>query len=370
MKNQINQLVIEWKDVELRNLGELIMGQSPKGNSYNNEKKGIPLLNGAADFKYNQIMPKQFTTQPTKISRKGDLLFCIRATIGKTIISDGVYCLGRGVAGFRVNEDLLKKEFLLKILDNKLKNLVLQGSTIMGVKGKDIESIKIPLPFLNGQPDLETQKAIVSILEKAEQLKEKRKQAIKLLDEYVKSTFNEMFMGKGFEIKGFFDVVNTTTGKLDSNAMEKDGKYPFFTCSQETFKINNYAFDCEALLLSGNNAAGRYSVKYYKGKFNAYQRTYILTLKEKGDFRYIHFVLTNKLEELQRKSIGTNTKYLTLGILKSLKIPHPPLPLQQTFASMVEHVEKLKEKQNQSLKEIEQLFNALMQKAFNGELVR
>jgi type I restriction enzyme, S subunit len=231
------------------------------------------------------------------------------------------------------------------------------------------QKIKIPLPFLNNKPDLETQQKIASILEKAKTLKQKRKNSDEILDEYLKAVFWEMFYNKGFEIKGFLDVFNITTGKLDSNAMEENGTYPFFTCSQETFKINKYAFDCEALLLAGNNAAAKYSVKYYKGKFNAYQRTYILTLKEKGNFRYMHFVLTNKLTELQNKSIGSNTKYLTLGILKQIKIPIPPLPLQQKFASIVEKVEKIKERQKRSEIEITGLFDALMQKAFKGELV-
>jgi type I restriction enzyme S subunit len=66
------------------------------------------------------------------------------------------------------------------------------------------------------------------------------------------------------------------TGKLDSNAAELNGEYPFFTCSPETLRINTFAFDTEAVLLAGNNADGIYPLKYYNGKFNAYQRTYII----------------------------------------------------------------------------------------------
>jgi len=228
--------------------------------------------------------------------------------------------------------------------------------------------------FLKAQrvivPPLSVQKSIVAILEKAERLKQKREDADKLTKEYLQSVFYEMFYKKNNEVKGFLDVFDITTGKLDSNALEENGKYPFFTCSQETYRINNFAFDCEALLLAGNNAAGIYSVKYYNGKFNAYQITYVLTLKNKGHFKYFHFVLTNKLKELQRASIGTNTKYLTLGILKNIEIPIPHLPLQQKFASIVEKVEKLKETQKESKTEISILFDSLMQKAFKGELVR
>ena len=229
--------------------------------------------------------------------------------------------------------------------------------------------LKISLPILSdGTPDMKEQERIVEILEKAQRLKDKGKNAEELFDEYLKSIFYEMFYDKEFEGKSFFKVFDSTTGKLDSNAMEKNGKYPFFTCSQETFKINNYAFDCEALLLSGNNAAGKYSVKHYNGKFNAYQRTYVLTLREKGNFRYFHFVLTNKLKKLRQMSIGTNTKYLTLGILDTIKIPFPPLPLQEKFAKIVEQIEKMKEILKKTNNYSDELFNSLANKAFGGEL--
>jgi len=70
------------------------------------------------------------------------------------------------------------------------------------------------------------------------------------------------------------DVVEFRTGKLDSNQAVDYGEYPFFTCSPETLQIDRFSFDTEAVLLAGNNANAIYPVKYYKGKFDAYQRTY------------------------------------------------------------------------------------------------
>ena len=64
------------------------------------------------------------------------------------------------------------------------------------------------------------------------------------------------------------ELVTFKTGKLDSNAAEEGGKYPFFTCAQETYRINKYAFDTERVLLAGNNAAGIFPLKYYKGKLD------------------------------------------------------------------------------------------------------
>ena len=95
--------------------------------------------------------------------------------------------------------------------------------------------------------------------------------------------------------------------------------------------------------MAGNNAAGIYDVKYYNGKFNAYQRTYIITLKDK-DFSYYPFklMLEQKLEKMRELSKGTNTKYLTMGILENFNFIIPPLALQNRFAEFVKQTDKTK----------------------------
>lgn len=76
------------------------------------------------------------------------------------------------------------------------------------------------------------------------------------------------------------DLVTFKTGKLDSNASVPDGDFPFFTCSQETLRTNTYSFDTECVLLAGNNANGIFPLKYFHGKFDAYQRTYVVRPRE------------------------------------------------------------------------------------------
>ena len=363
-----NNLSNTLKEVKLTDISELIMGQSPPGASYNNNKKGIPLLNGAADFKNKQIVPNQFTTKPTKLSKKGDILFCIRATIGKVTLSDGEYCLGRGVAALRVNESAIDKKYLMKILDNELKHLVLQGSTIKGLKKEDLGKLNITIP------ELSIQRKITATLEKAEKAQELREETDELTERFLKSIFSEVFghqkiNNKKFPTKSFLDVFNITTGKLNSNAAKSDGKYPFFTCSKETFYIDSYLFDCEALILSGNNAAGEYSIKHYKGKFNAYQRTYILSLKDpESSYLFYKELLEQKLEELKNKSIGTNTKYLTLGILSRIDLIVPPNSLQKQFDNTVSEMAQIKTRQKSAKEQINNLLNVLIQKAIDGEL--
>lgn len=142
------------------------------------------------------------------------------------------------------------------------------GAAQPGLAVSKLETLSIEIP------NISEQNKIAQTLYKVEQLVNFRKQQLAKLDELVKARFVEMFGNKDYPRMKWNNVFNTTTGKLDSNAAVDNGKYPFFTCSKEPLKIDSYAFDQTALLLAGNNAAGKYDVKYYQGKFNAYQRTY------------------------------------------------------------------------------------------------
>ena len=191
-------------------------------------------------------------------------------------------------------------------------------------------------------PTIDEQNILVDKLDKARKIIALHQEELKLLDELVRGRFVEMFYEKGYPVLKWNDVFTTTTGKLDSNASDEKGTYPFFTCSKEVLRIDTYAFDQEALLLAGNNAAGKYDVKYYNGKFNAYQRTYVLSLKENWSYRLFQYQLENKLEYLKQQSLGGLTKYLTLKILGELEFVIPPKELQSEFETFVNQVDKSK----------------------------
>ena len=220
------------------------------------------------------------------------------------------------------------------------------------------------------QRPITEQKKIVSELSKIQSIISVRQQQLQKLDELVKARFVEMFGDpelnpRGLPVLPWNAVFLTTTGKLDSNAMVENGRYPFFTCAKESYKIDSYAFDCEALLLAGNNAAGIYDVKHYKGKFNAYQRTYVLRLmNEKWSYILFKRQLEDKLQYLQSQSKGTNTRYLTLGILNELRFVVPPVAEQEQFAAFVEQTNKSKVAVQKALDEAQLLFDSLMQKYF------
>lgn len=109
------------------------------------------------------------------------------------------------------------------------------------------------------------------------------------------------------------EIAKFKTGKLNSNAAEMNGRYPFFTCAPEPLKIDTYAFDTKAIILAGNNAEGNFHIQYFEGKFNAYQRTYIIETIDNSivDIRYLYYALKMCLQHFKLISQGTATKFLS-----------------------------------------------------------
>lgn len=127
------------------------------------------------------------------------------------------------------------------------------------------------------------------------------------------------------------EIASIKTGKIDSNAARENGKYPFFTCDQETLRTDTYSFDTKAVLLAGNNARGIFPIKYYEGKFDVYQRTYVIESLHEDELltRYLYYALSLELEYFRNVSTGVTTKFLTLSILNDLRVKVPLITTQK-----------------------------------------
>ena len=135
------------------------------------------------------------------------------------------------------------------------------------------------------------------------------------------------------------DISKITTGKLDANAQVENGQYPFFTCAERPFNIDSYAFDTEALLISGNGANLGY-INYYKGKFNAYQRTYVLD-HFSVNIQYVKWALKVLLpQRIAIEKSSSNTPYIVLSTLADLKIPIPNNSKQNHIANLMMSFER------------------------------
>ena len=158
-----------------------------------------------------------------------------------------------------------------------------------------------------------------------------------------------------------------TTGKLDANAMVTDGDYPFFTCARESYRINKYAFDCEALLVSGNGANVGY-VHYYNGKFNAYQRTYVIS-DFSADVHFLKLFLDRNVRDRIRVEVNAgNTPYITMGTLTEMEVVLPSNPAEQrAIATALSDVDGLLGGLDRLIAKKRDLKQAAMQQLLTGQ---
>lgn len=309
----------------------------------------------------------------------GDVLLAIvgQGSINKCNVfqnsSENQFIFTRALGLLRPKKDVLDS-FYLKFFLQSDQGKGYVDSGIGGTSGQQVvttthlKNIEIPLPALTEQ------KRIVAILDKAfaaiDEAKAKTEQNLKnareLFDSYLQQLSGEK--------KSLGEFVNIKTGKLNSNAAVEGGEYPFFTCSRDIFAINQFSFDCEAILLAGNNASGDFNVKHYKGKFDAYQRTYVITINDDTTLLYpfLYYQMIKSLKELKESSVGAGTKFLKLGMIKNLKISIPPIKTQReivgTLLALKEDVDKLENIYKIKIESLNELKKSLLQKAFSGKL--
>ena len=162
------------------------------------------------------------------------------------------------------------------------------------------------------------------------------------------------------------DLTKIRTGKLDANASSEDGQYPFFTCSKEPLKISTYSYDCECVLVAGN---GDLNVKYYNGKFDAYQRTYIIEDNGKGKLYipYLYYFMDGYVEELRKQSIGGVIKYIKLGNLTNALIELPDVETQKSIVKVLSKSKDILSFRQRQLKKLDELVKSRFIELFGNE---
>ena len=239
---------------------------------------------------------------------------------------------------------------------------------------QQFSEIKIPFP-----PYAE-QERIAECLSTMDEAITEFNNKLELLESHKKGLMQKLFPARGqkvpemrfkeFEKSGDWEekklgeiAGNIATGKLDANAMVPNGKYRFYTCAKTHYYINNYAFDTEALLISGNGAHLGY-VHYYKGKFNAYQRTYVLS-NIQCDIFFLKYYLENFLPKRidQEKKEG-NTPYIVQTTLTEMIISLPFLVEQRRIATCFSSIDKMISCYTVKINLLKQLKIGLMQQLF------
>lgn len=377
---------MSWSLVNLSTVCQIDMGSAPKGSTYVELDSGVPLIAGAADYGDVFPQPKKATLEPTKLCKKGDIIICVRATIGDLNWADKEYCLGRGVAGLRAHDEKLDSKylwyFIASIEDELYRNST--GSTFPQINKKVIESLKIPLP------PLETQKQIAAVLERADQLRKDCQQMEQELNSLAQSVFIDMFgdvRSNSFNSKKvkFDDIFEINSKLVDPRLPEfenlphigpehlekRTGRIlPYRTAKEDALVSGKFNFQKGCVLFSkirpnlkkvaipefsGLCSADMYPLEAIDG-VSTREFIWGLILSDAFDDYLETLPSRANIPKINRKELAAFEFYL------------PDLRDQKAYSKKLAKIQE-QLKQNACLyQETENNFNALIQKAFKGEL--
>jgi type I restriction enzyme S subunit len=291
--------------------------------------------NKYVDSSLRTITEVGLNNSSAKLLPPNTILLSSRATIGECSLSlrecatnQGFQCL----VSKKCNVD-----FLYYLIQTKKKDLIRKscGSTFLEISANEVRKIQVSVPS-----DVEQQK-IAELLSLIDERIATQNKIIEKLQSLIKGIaqhcIKESTSGNTYVKLG--DICQITTGKLDANAQVDNGIYPFFTCAEQPFKIDSFAFDTEALLISGNGANLGY-INYYHGKFNAYQRTYVLDIFSEN-IQYIKWALKVLLpKRIAIEKSSSNTPYIVLSTLSDLRLPIPNKSIQCHIAKLMQSLER------------------------------
>lgn len=328
----------EWERHKLSEVCSFYSGGTPSSSKKEYYNGNIPFIrSGELHKDYTELFITEagLSNSAAKLVETGDLLLALYgATSGDIAISKIKGAINQAILCIRTKQN---KKFIESVWNKHVERLLqtyLQGG--QGNLSADIVK-NIPFYFANSNEQDKLAKFISLLDERIATQNKIIEKLQSLIKGIAQHCIKESTSGNTYVKLG--DICQITTGKLDANAQVDNGIYPFFTCAEQPFKIDSFAFDTEALLISGNGANLGY-INYYKGKFNAYQRTYVLDLFSEN-IQYIKWALKVLLpKRIAIEKSSSNTPYIVLSTLTDLRLPIPCKSKQSFIANLMQSLER------------------------------
>ena len=384
-----------WERRRLGDVSSVIMGQSPSSSLINKEGKGLPFLQGNAEFTSKYPNPINWIEKPLKTASKGSILVSVRAPIGDLNFANSQCCIGRGLASIEANGFIVDNNFLWYSMHYFINELIKigQGSTFEAIGRNELRNLCISLPPLPEQRKiaeiLETaDKAIEktdAIIEKYRRIKQglMRDLLTKGIDEkgQIRSEETHKFkdsplgrLPEEWEVVRLGEIISVYDKKripLDSEfRLTIKGNIPYCGATGVIDYINDYIFDGEYLLIAedGGNF-GRFEETAYmmKGKFWANNHVHILRGRDgMSDNNFLMYFIN--FQDISCYISGSTREKLNQALLKSIIIPLPPLPEQHRIASVLSQIDEVIEKEERYKEKLERIKQGLMQDLLTGEV--
>lgn len=379
-----------WESVKLGDLYEVHNGLSKGGKFFGS---GYPFLTFSTVFN-NYFLPEELTDFVQSTEKERESYSILRGDVFVTRTSETSDELGMSCVALKDYPNATYNGFTKRmrpITDRVLPEYIgyymrmpsFRGefqafstmTTRASLKNEDLLSLEVKLP------EIGEQKKIAGILSAYDALILNNQKQIKLLEEAAQRLYKEWFVNfrfpghedteivdglpAGWEKKGLSEIAPILTGKKDANFGTEDGKYLFFTCAQEPIKAPSYSFDCDAVILAGN---GDFNVKLYRGKFEAYQRTYVFSPNDRGHLYLLYHAVRENMRQLFQGASGSTIKFLTKHMLEDIAVFIPDAMLLKKYNENAEVIQKKIECLKDCIRRATEARDRLLPKLMTGEV--
>lgn len=378
----------EWEEKKLGEIAEIIMGQSPIGESYNTDGVGTPLINGPAEFTEKYPVKIKWTTEAKKYCQKNDILFCVRgSTTGRMNISNDNYCIGRGVAAIREksNNKTSFIEFILSKNINALLSLT-SGSTFQNIDSKTLNDFPLFHTIIEEQTKIAT--FLTAVDEKLTQLKKKKT----LLEQYKKGVMQKLFSQElrfkddnnqdfpdwqELPLDKTADIVGGGTPDT-SNELLWNGNIQWFTPTELKFKyvkFSNRNITDEGLkqssakllpvgtvLFSSRATIGDASITLKECATNQGFQSFVVGDNLYNEYLY-YWIINNKNVFLMKAS-GSTFLEISKNEVAKINIELPSLPEQQKIANFLSAIDEKISHCGKQIEKMEAWKKGLLQQIF------
>lgn len=351
--------------MKLKDFATINMGQSPKGETYNTDGNGMPFLQGRKTF--GRIYPTidTWTNAPIKIANKDEILMSVRAPVGDMNFANKEICIGRGLCSICAKNG--RNKYLYYMLLNSMNDLKRKstGTVFDSINRKDLENLEISFHSEEEQEKIEN--ILGSLDDKIELNNEINNNLYKISKQLLLKYLDENKSSDEINISKFLNIF---TGKKNANETSPTGKYKFFSCAPESLLSDTYLCDSAAIIVAGNGAyTGR--TRFYDGKFELYQRTYGLTLKDGFEKNNIYglYVFMKTIFEPDKMggTHGSAIPYIVLSDLTDYKLKYNKVEFDR-FSNLVSGNIKMIQENEKSNEKLSELRDALLPKLMNGEI--
>ena len=376
------------KTINIGDLGTIITGKTPpttNKNYYGDYAVFIKPTDISEQSKYTYETEEMYSKlaaekYESSLIPKGAICVPCIGTVGTKMTMAPCDCYTNQSINSIICNENYDNEYVYYLIKNFLPGLKAYNlGTASGreyVSKSNFEKIE-----LVAEQDQEIQKKIGIILSRYDSLIENYQKQIKLLGEAAQRLYKEWFIDlhfpghentniidgvpEGWEKKKVGDITPIITGKKDANFGTPDGEYPFFTCSQEPIKAPSFSFDCAAVLLAGN---GDFNVKLYRGRFEAYQRTYVLSPYIDSHLYLLFYTISANMTKLAAGSSGSTIKFLTKGMIDGINLNVPNDEILRSFNKKVEPIQSSRESLQSQLRLLTEARDRLLPKLMSGEI--